>query len=93
MDRSISVPSKVSFLDPSRANAASQPDEYCFNLAMAGWASGALCVNLKDGVDDDDDPEGDVRTSLTKGKEREKVGAMLVMLLVYFGLLFYQSAG
>lgn len=73
---------------------ASQPDEYCFNLAMAGWASGALCVNLKDGVDDEDDPEGDVRTSLsTKGKEREKVGAMLVMLLVYFGLLFYQSAG
>ncbi|KAK9898276.1 RCC1/BLIP-II [Cystobasidium minutum MCA 4210] len=95
MDRNITIPSKVSFLDPARANASSQPDEYCFNLAMAGWASGALCVNLQDGVDDDDDPANDVRMSLNKGKgkESQKVGAMIVMLLVYFGLLFYQSAG
>lgn len=91
MDRSVTVPSKVSFLDPSRLNAASQPDEYCFNLAMAGWASGALCVNLNEGVDDDDDAAVDVRDSTAKGKEREKVGVMMLMLLVYFGMLFYQG--
>lgn len=90
MDRSVTVPSRVSFLDPARPNASSQPDEYCFNLAMAGWASGALCVNLADGVDDDD-PQGDVRTSLAKGKEREKVGVIIMMLLVYFGMLLYQN--
>lgn len=92
LDRSVAIPSRVSFLDPSRPTAASQPDEYCFNLAMAGWASGALCVNLNEGVDDDD-PEGDVRSFTAKGKEREKVGLLILMMLVYFGMLFYQSVG
>lgn len=59
---------------------------------MAGWASGALCVNLNDNADDEDS-DGDVRQSLAKGKEREKVGAIIAMLLVYFGLLLYQGAG
>lgn len=87
----MNVPSKVSFLDPNRLKSSNQPDEYCFNLAMAGWASGALCVNLTDGVDDED-PEGDVRSTIAKGKEREKVGFIVVVLLVYFGMLFFQNA-
>lgn len=71
IDRTVRIPSRVSFLEPSRADVISKPDEFCFNLAMAGWASGALCVNLNDEVDEEG-PEGDVRSFAGKGKEREK---------------------
>jgi hypothetical protein len=93
VDRSVPVPSRVCFLDPDRPNASSTPDEYCFNLAMAGWASGALCVNLQDSADADEDERADVRVVAAKGKQREKVGVMLGSLLAYFAMLFYQSIG
>lgn len=46
--RSLAQPYKVEFFDPLRSRAATS-EEYCFNVAMAGWASSALTVDLTEG--------------------------------------------
>lgn len=95
--REVTIPQKVAFLDPQllQQNSAKE-DEFCFNISMAGWTSGALCVNLSQDVDDEDEAFASV-TSVFKGKGRalgdEKVRPLFALLLIYALLLSYQSLG
>lgn len=64
-NRSLAAPTKVEFNDPF--NSKSEVNEYCFNIAMAGWASSALTVDLREGQGFEEAERAEAKTSGASG--------------------------